>query len=181
MLSADGNKPVGKSGQRKRKAEPRKKAGEQQVAKPEQLPDQLQDAQHPISEEINEPISTSIASTDIAPTDTAVTVASEVVPVAAADVVPVGLQTIANAYGDYARKSLEQTWAFFGKLAGVRSPDKALELQTEFAKQAYDTFLAESQKILELHGQLARQRVIYLEGFVIRMTETTLVLRATRN
>jgi hypothetical protein len=38
----------------------------------------------------------------------------------------------------------------------MRLLDRAIELQTEFAKQAYDGFIAESQKIRELHKQLAR-------------------------
>jgi hypothetical protein len=61
----------------------------------------------------------------------------------------------------------------------VRSFDKAFEVQTEFAKQAFETFLAESRKIHELHSELARQRVVHLEGFVARITQTTFVLRAT--
>jgi hypothetical protein len=52
---------------------------------------------------------------------------------------------------------------------GVRTLDKAFELQTEFAKQAYDGFVAESRKIRELHSQLARQRLKQWEGLVARM------------
>jgi len=61
----------------------------------------------------------------------------------------------------------------------VRSLDKAFEVQTEFAKQAFETFLAESRKIHELHSELARQRVVQLEGFVARITQTTFVPRGT--
>jgi hypothetical protein len=39
----------------------------------------------------------------------------------------------------------------------VRSLDKAMEVQAEFAKQSYETFVAGSQRICELQGQLARQ------------------------
>jgi hypothetical protein len=79
---------------------------------------------------------------------------------------PVSVQTIANAYGCYAAKSLEQTGSFFGQLAGVRSFNKAFQLQTEFARQAYETFVAESQKIRQLHGELAKQRLSSLESLV---------------
>ena len=65
--------------------------------------------------------------------------------------------SIAVAYGDYAKKSFEQTRAFVEKLAGVRSLDKAIEIQTEFAQQAYETFVQESRKICELYSGLARQ------------------------
>ena len=52
-----------------------------------------------------------------------------------------GFQAIATAYGDYAKKSFEDTKAFVEKLSGVRSLDKAIEVQTEFAKTAYETFV----------------------------------------
>src|SRR6266478_2554293 len=74
-----------------------------------------------------------------------------------ADSFPVSIQTIANAYSDYTRKSLEETTSFVEKLTGVRSLDKAIEIQAEFAKQAYETFVAESQRICELYSELAKQ------------------------
>ena len=75
----------------------------------------------------------------------------------AAETLRVNFQTLADAYSDYTRKSLEQTRAFVEKLSGVRSLDKAMEVQAEFAKQSYETFVAGSQRICELQGQLARQ------------------------
>ena len=189
MLNAGGNKSIGKSGQRKgkterqgKKAEPRKQAGGQQGLEAEPRPDQLQDAQ----EQINEQISAPVVSIDVSPLETSGT---DIVPIfpavsaepAAAEPVSVSIATIANAYGAYTGKSLEQTWAFLEKLAAVRSLDKAFEVQTEFAKQAFETLFAESRKIHELYSELARQRVVHLEGFVARITQTTFVLHATRH
>ena len=88
---------------------------------------------------------------DVAPID-----APTIGAAAPADV-PVSIQTIANAYGDYTRKSLEETRSFVEKLTGVRSLDKAIEIQAEFARQAYETFVAESQRICELYSELAKQ------------------------
>jgi hypothetical protein len=48
----------------------------------------------------------------------------------------------------------------------VRSLDKAIAIQTEFAGQVYETFVVESQKICELYASLARQAFKPLEGFV---------------
>ncbi len=84
----------------------------------------------------------------------------------------VDLQTISNAYGDFTRKSIEQTGSFFEQLAGVRSLSRAFELQGEFAKQTCETFFAESRKIRELHSELARQRWRNLEGFMAWMKPT---------
>ncbi|MBR1125568.1 phasin family protein [Bradyrhizobium lablabi] len=70
---------------------------------------------------------------------------------------PVGLQTIASAYRDYTRKSLEDAQSYVEKLSSVRSLDKAMEVQTEFAKQAYETFAADSRKIRDLYGEFFKQ------------------------
>jgi hypothetical protein len=66
-------------------------------------------------------------------------------------------QAIATAYGDYTKKSFEDTRSFVEKLSGVKSLDKAIEIQTEFAKSAFETFMAESQKIGALYRDLAKQ------------------------
>jgi len=187
MLNAGGNK--GKTERRGRKAEPRKQAAGQQgfdaeprpdaqeqineqIGAPVALIDQLQDAQ----EQVNEHISAPVAWSDISPLETS---ATDIITAVPAEPVVASLATIANAYGAYTGKSVELTWSFLEKLAAVRSLDKAFEVQTEFAKQAFETFLAESRKIQELHSELARQRVVRLEGFVARITQTTFVLRAT--
>ena len=80
------------------------------------------------------------------------------------------MQTIATAYGDYTKKSFEETKSFVEKLSGVRSLDKAVEIQTEFAKQAYETFVAESQKIRQLYGELAKQTLKPLQGLADKTT-----------
>jgi hypothetical protein len=83
---------------------------------------------------------------------------------APADDCPVSIQTIANAYVDYTRKSLQESRSFVEKLMGVRSFDNAIEVQTDFARQALANFVAGSQKICELHGKLAIQMVRPWEG-----------------
>jgi hypothetical protein len=85
----------------------------------------------------------------------------------------VDFQTLATAYGNYTKKSFEQTQAFVEKLSGVRSLDKAVEIQTEFAKQAYETFVTESQKIRELYRGLAKQNLRPFEGSVAKKTPTS--------
>ena len=81
-----------------------------------------------------------------------------------------GLSAIASAYGDYAKKSYEDSKSFMEKLSGVKSLDKALEAQSEYAKTAYETFVADSQKIAGLYGDLARQSFKPLEGMVAKFT-----------
>ena len=83
---------------------------------------------------------------------------------ASAEPAPVSLQTIANAYRDYTRKSLEEFGSFVEQLSGVRSLDKAMTVQSEFVKRAYETSVAESQKICELHNRLAKQTLDPFKG-----------------
>jgi hypothetical protein len=85
---------------------------------------------------------------------------------------PAGFQAIATAYGDYTKKSFEDTRLFVEKLSGVKSFDKAIEIQTEFVKSAFEAFVAESQKIGALYGDLAKQSYKPFGGFVARMTPT---------
>ncbi|WP_275184845.1 phasin family protein [Bradyrhizobium sp. CSA112] len=81
-----------------------------------------------------------------------------------AEPAPVSLQTIANAYRDYTRKSIEEFGSFVEQLSGVRSLDKAMTVQTEFVKRAYETSVTESQKICDLHNRLARQTLDPFKG-----------------
>jgi hypothetical protein len=198
MLSSDENenRPIGKVGQRKAKAEqsgkksekksePRKrKEGQPAAAKPDQLLDALQRASAPVEEQVSapipEPISAPTPLSEVPPTETPlpemspIAAAQPAEPAEAAEAALVSLQTIANAYGDYSKKSFEQTSAFVAKLACARSLDKALELQTAFAREAYETFVAESRRIRELQGELAKQRLTRLEGFMSKMTQGAL-------
>ena len=88
--------------------------------------------------------------------------------VASATTVQTGLQAIASAYGEYTKKSFEDTKSFVEKLSGVKSLDKAFEVQTDYAKSAYESFVTESQKIAAMYGDLAKQSFRPLEGLVAK-------------
>jgi hypothetical protein len=160
MPSTDENKPIGKPGPRNRKGEQRRqKSDPQQSPKPDQLqslaPDQQPEAKEPGRAMVASAGASTIGA--VAPTANSL----------------VSIQTIANAYGDYTNKSLQETRSFVVKLMEVRSLDKALEIQAEFARQAYETFVAESQKICELYSELARQIFKPWEGFAAKVTQAT--------
>ena len=50
---------------------------------------------------------------------------------------------------------------------------KAVEVQTEFAKSAYENFVAESQKIAGLYTNLAKQACKPVETIVAKFTPAT--------
>jgi hypothetical protein len=114
-----------------------------------------------------EPAPVEPAPVEAAPVEAAPVEAASIQPApveAAAEPAPVSLQTIANAYRDYTRKSIEEFGSFVEQLSGVRSLDKAMTVQSEFVKRAYETSVAESQKICELHNRLARQTLDPFKG-----------------
>ncbi|HMH97166.1 MAG TPA: phasin family protein [Bradyrhizobium sp.] len=88
--------------------------------------------------------------------------------VASATTLQNGFQAIASAYGDYTKKSFEDTRSLVEKLSSVKSLDKALEVQTEYAKSAYETLVAESQKIAGLYTDLAKQTFKPYEGLIAK-------------
>jgi phasin family protein len=90
--------------------------------------------------------------------------------VASATTLQNGFQAIAGAYGEYSKKSFEDSKSFVEKLSGVKSLENAIEMQTEYAKSAYETFVAESQKIAGLYTDLAKESFKPLQGMVAKFT-----------
>ena len=66
------------------------------------------------------------------------------------------LQAIAVEMTDYSKKSFEQTAAAAEKLVGAKSVDKALEVQADYAKRAYESFVSQAAKLGELYSDLAQ-------------------------
>ncbi len=66
-------------------------------------------------------------------------------------------QAIATEIADYSKKSFEESSAALEKLFGVKSVEKAIELQTEYAKTAYEGFVAEATKIGEMYSAMAKE------------------------
>ena len=69
------------------------------------------------------------------------------------------VQAIATEAADYSKKAFEQTSAVAEKLAGAKTLDKAVEIQTEYLKSAYEGFVAYASKVGELYTNLAKDTV----------------------
>ena len=67
------------------------------------------------------------------------------------------LTAITTAQTEFAKSSFEASKAYFQNLASVKSPDKFVELTTEYAKSAQETFVSEATKIGELYKTSARK------------------------
>lgn len=76
-----------------------------------------------------------------------------------------GAQTIAAEATEFARKSLEHSTATFEKLAGAKTFDRAVEIQTDYAKGAFESYVAQSTKMGELFASFAEESLRPYEGF----------------
>ena len=80
-----------------------------------------------------------------------------------------GWQAIAAEFADYSKKSFENGSAALEKLIGAKSLDKAIEVQSEYVKSAYEGFVAQSTKLGELYTDLAKETYKPLEGFIAKV------------
>lgn len=79
-----------------------------------------------------------------------------------------GVQTIAVEATDYAQKSFEAGTAVIEKLAGVKTFDKALEIQAEYVKTSFEGAVAQLTKMGELYAALAKDAFKPVEGIVAK-------------
>jgi phasin family protein len=68
-----------------------------------------------------------------------------------------GFQTIAVEMADYSRKAFEDGTAAAEKLFGAKSIDKAVEVQSDYIKSAYEQFVAQATKVGELYAGMAQE------------------------
>jgi hypothetical protein len=78
-------------------------------------------------------------------------------------------QTIATEVADYSKKSFEHGSAALEQLLGAKSLDKAMEIQTDFAKTAYEGFVAQATKMGELYTEIAKESYKPFEGMMAKM------------
>jgi phasin family protein len=67
-----------------------------------------------------------------------------------------GFQAIAAEVTDYSKKAFEDSTRAFEQLIGAKSIEQAVEIQSQYAKKAYDTYMAEMSKLGEMYVGLAK-------------------------
>jgi len=80
-----------------------------------------------------------------------------------------GWQAIATEYADFSKKSFEEGSAAIEKLFGAKSLEKAIEIQSEYVKTAYEGFVAEATKLGELYTDLAKESYKPFEGMMAKV------------
>jgi len=79
-------------------------------------------------------------------------------------------QAIAAESAEFARKSFEHNTSTIEKLLGVRTLDKAVEIQTDYVKGAYDSLVSQSTKLGTLYSALAAETLKPFEGALTKKT-----------
>jgi len=78
-------------------------------------------------------------------------------------------QAIATEVADYSKKSFEDSTKVMEKMFGAKSLDKAIEIQTDYAKTAYEGFVAQATKIGELYADLAKETYKPFEAYAAKV------------
>ena len=77
-------------------------------------------------------------------------------------------QTIAGEMADYSKKSFEDGNKALEKLLGAKTLEQAVQVQTDFAKTAYEGFIAGAAKIGELYADLAKESYKSFEPYITK-------------
>jgi hypothetical protein len=67
-----------------------------------------------------------------------------------------GFQAIAAELTDYSKKAFEDGTRAFEQLIGAKTIEQAVEIQSQYAKKAYDNYIAEVSKLGEMYVGLAK-------------------------
>jgi phasin family protein len=78
-------------------------------------------------------------------------------------------QAIVAEVVDFSKKSVEGSAAHWEKLLGVKSLEKAMEVQTEYLKSSYEGFVAEATKLGELYVDFAKEAYKPFESAYAKM------------
>ena len=86
---------------------------------------------------------------------------------------PKTVQAIATEMTDYSKRSFENNTKAVEKLFGVKSLDKAIEVQSEYAKTIYEDYTAQVTKLGELYVNLAKELFEPFEAHVAKTVVRT--------
>ena len=79
-----------------------------------------------------------------------------------------GFQAIVARWAEFSKRSVEDATRTWEQLMGVKSLDQAFEIQSNYAKRAYDNWMAEASKIGEMYVDLARSSYQPVEQAPVR-------------
>lgn len=79
-----------------------------------------------------------------------------------------GVQSISVEATEFSKKAYEHGTGTLEKLMSAKSLDKAVEIQTDYAKQAYEGFVAQASRMSELYAEMAKDAYKPYESIVAK-------------
>jgi phasin family protein len=67
-----------------------------------------------------------------------------------------GLQAIAARWAGFSKRSFEEATSAWEQMISAKSLERAMEVQSNYAKNAYDNWMTEMSKIGEMYSSTAR-------------------------
>ena len=80
-----------------------------------------------------------------------------------------GFQTIAAETAEYSKRTLETNSSFLQKLTAAKSLENAIEIQSEYAKQAYEDLINQTNKVGELYTNLGKEAFKPVESVIAKV------------
>jgi len=91
----------------------------------------------------------------------------------AANTVGEGVKALAAEATEYSKKSYADLTATTEALRGAKTFEDAVKIQQDYAKSAYEAFVAQAKKVTEAYTALAKEAYKPVEGFVTKAQEVT--------
>jgi hypothetical protein len=77
---------------------------------------------------------------------------------------------IANEIADYSKRSFDHSIKTMENLLSARSLDKAIEVQTEYARAAYEGYVSQATKLGQLYTDLGKEAFKSYQEFASQVT-----------
>jgi hypothetical protein len=82
------------------------------------------------------------------------------------------VRAITTEIADYTKRSFENSTKTFEKLLGAKSLDKVVEVQSEFAKAAYEDCIAQAAKLGKIYSELGKEAFKSYNGVTAKSPTT---------
>jgi phasin family protein len=79
------------------------------------------------------------------------------------------VQAIAVEMADYSKKAFEDGAAATERLFGAKTLEKAIEVQSDYFKTAYEGFVSQTTRLGELYSDLAQEAYKPFENYVSKV------------
>ena len=82
-----------------------------------------------------------------------------------------GVQALAMETQDFSKKAMETGSAAMEDLLAAKSLDKAVEVQSDYVKTAYESFIAQATKVNEMIVDMAKETYKPYEGMFAKLAK----------